>query len=630
MGNDATGETIGLPNADAVEVVPLLVIGSGRASLTLISHLPERMLSGAVVVDPSGEWLETWALRCMRQGVTFLRQPVTAVPFPDATSLRDYIAARGDREQDISFGNDGQPPQPSCRVFAEYCASRIGEHSSRIGRARLVADVVVSLTRVPRGELPDAPRGGLRVALASGGSILAEQVVHAGRWSTPVVPGWMLDAKLLAGNQAPRDSLASFADVDVRGLRLDGRDVVVVGGGMRACALALAAHERGARLVTLMSRGEIRIAERECDASFFGNKGVRAFRAAREPATRLEALRRARSGRASVDARTWSRVREAEEVSEGSTLRVVRGRQVERAEWLGDDEKWRVFLAPTNEDEGDDAEGERAIVDDLVWAASGEVVDASRDPALRDLSRCGGPSGVGSPCWSRRTTRQTRRQTISRGSGIPGGTRKPQVARCASHFVGAYASLSVGPAATTPAGHRMAALAVIAAMRTHARESRRGRDPYVVGLTKAQTLEPSVSGGVVAHDDADVPLKLRLVPATQRHRALMDARELAPRDGGKVNMRELTEYQIVDEEFIIEVRLKLPEAVPPSRVRVAFTANSLEVFALGKEVAHRFFIPKLYKPVVVERCSHVVSTKKKRISVILHKYDNQPWRFLKG
>ena len=73
-----------------------------------------------------------------------------------------------------------------------------------------------------------------------------------------------------------------------------------------------------------------------------------------------------------------------------------------------------------------------------------------------------------------------------------------------------------------------------------------------------------------------------------------------PTDGGKVNMRELTEYQIVDEEFIIEVRLKLPEAVPPRAVRVAFTANSLEVFALGKEVAHRSFILKLYKPVVVE------------------------------
>ena len=631
MGNDATGETIGLPNAHAVEVVPLLVIGSGRASLTLISHLPERMLSGAVVVDPSGEWLETWALRCMRQGVTFLRQPVTAVPFPDATSLRDYIAARGDREQDISFGNDGQPPQPSCRVFAEYCASRIGEHSSRIGRARLVADVVVSLTRVPRGELPDAPRGGLRVALASGGSILAEQVVHAGRWSTPVVPGWMLDAKLLAGNQAPRDSLASFADVDVRGLRLDGRDVVVVGGGMRACALALAAHERGARLVTLMSRGEIRIAERECDASFFGNKGVRAFRAAREPTTRLEALRRARSGRASVDARTWSRVREAEEVSEGSMLRVVRGRQVERAEWLSDDEKWRVFLAPTTEDEGDDAEGERAIVADLVWAACGEVVDASRDPALRDLSRCGGLVRGGFPVLVEENDAPNAEADESpAGAASPAALGSLRWPGAPLYFVGAYASLSVGPAATTPAGHRMAALAVIAAMRTHARESRRGRDPYVVGLTKAQTLDPIVSGGDVARDDADVPLKLRLVPATQRHRALMDARELAPRDGGKVNMRELTEYQIVDEEFIIEVRLNLPEAVPPSRVRVAFTANSLEVFALGKEVAHRFFIPKLYKPVVVERCSHVVSTKKKRISVILHKYDNQPWRFLKG
>lgn len=630
MGNDATAETIGLPNADAEEVVPLLVIGSGRASLTLISHLPERMLSGAVVVDPSGEWLETWALRCMRQGVTFLRQPVTAVPFPDATSLRDYIAARGDREQDISFGDDVQPPQPSCRVFAEYCASRVEDRSSRIGSARLVADVVVGLSRVPRGELQDAPRGGLRVALASGGSIVAEQVVHAGRWSTPVVPGWMLDAKLLAGNRAPRDTLAPLADVDVRGLRLDGRDVVVVGGGMGACALALAAHGRGARRVTLISRGEIRIAERECDASFFGNKGLRAFRAAREPAARLEALRRARGGHASVDARTWSRVREAEEVREGSTLRVVQGRQVERAEWLGDEERWRVVLAPTTEDEGDDAEDERAIVTDLVWAACGEVVDASRDPALRDLSRHGSLVRGGFPVLVEENDAPNAKANESpAGAASPAALGSLRWPGAPLYFVGAYASLSVGPAATTPAGHRMAALAVIAAMRTHARESRRGGDPYVVGLTEAQTREPAVSGDV-ARDDAGVPLKLRLVPATQRHRALMDARELAPRDGGEVNMRELTEYQIVDEEFILEVRLKLPEAVPPNRVRVAFTENSLEVFALGKVIAHRFFIPKLYKPVVVERCSHAVSTKKKRVSVILHKYDNQPWRFLKG
>ena len=133
---------------------------------------------------------------------------------------------------------------------------------------------------------------------------------------------------------------------------------------------------------------------------------------------------------------------------------------MERAEWLGDDEKWRVFLAPTNEDEGDDAEGERAIVADLVWAACGEVVDASRDPALRDLSRCGGLVRGGFPVLVEENDAPNAEADESpAGAASPAALGSLRWPGAPLYFVGAYASLSVGPAATTPAGHRMAALA---------------------------------------------------------------------------------------------------------------------------------------------------------------------------
>ena len=39
-------------------------------------------------------------------------------------------------------------------------------------------------------------------------------------------------------------------------------------------------------------------------------------------------------------------------------------------------------------------------------------------------------------------------------------------------------------------------------------------------------------------------------------------------------MRELAQYQTIDDEFVLEVRLPLPERVRPEKVRVAFEARS--------------------------------------------------------
>jgi len=129
-------------------------------------------------------------------------------------------------------------------------------------------------------------------------------------------------------------------------------------------------------------------------------------------------------------------------------------------------------------------------------------------------------------------------------------------------------------------------------------------------------------------DESGVPLVLRRVPKALRDQRLMDDRQLAVRDGGELTKVELSKYQIIEEDFVIEVRMKLPEAVEKERVRVAFAEQSVEVWATGRDAAYRFFVPRLYKPVIVERCRY--ESKGKRISVFLHKYEDQPWRFLKG
>jgi hypothetical protein len=655
------------------EVVPLLVIGSGRAALTLVSHLPEHMLNGAVVVDPSGEWLETWALRCLRQGVKYLRTPVTQVPFQNCTGLQEFICARGDREADAVQSSARYVPLPSCRVFAEYCAAQTGEHSERFRRVRMLDDTVIVLSHIPPppGGGGGGGGGAIRVTLSSGQSMVAAQVVHAARWSTPVVPSWMVEARLFSrggggggggggsrgteqeqeqeqeqglGAERTTPTLATLADVDVRTADVKGRSVVVVGGGMGACSLATAALRHGASRVTLLCRGIIRRREQECDVAYFGNKGLRKFRAVHEPAQRLDILREARGGFATINSQMWMQVQDAVNQNGGGgggggdeehddappSLRVIERRAVERAEWCEGAGKWRVILAPssstggggettetstctsTSSMSGGDASHVRdrdfnELTADFVWAACGEIVDASRDPVLQNLLRESGRVVGGYPVL---VEDDEARMTagVSSSSSSPGLVSAAAASGVGSlrwpgaplYFVGAYSSISVGPGAGLPAGHRLAARAVASAMQAHAKECRKGKHPYAAGLSEAQLHQPVAEVG----EPMGIPAVLRLVPKSERHRALMDVRELRAAgtdDADAVLPRvELSRYEVIDEAFLIEVRLTLPEAVPAERVRVAFTEQSVEVWAAGDKAAYRFFVAGLCKlnPVV--------------------------------
>ena len=194
--------------------------------MTLVAHLPERALVGAVVVDPSGEWLESWALRVMAMGATHVRSALSMTPFPDADGLRAFCEKRGNRKEDVLAGDDDRPPVPSCRAYAEYCGSRVRQ-DSKFRRARVIADRVV--------RLDPEPGGGLRATLASGDAVVAAQAVHGAAWRVPVVPSWITRAMQERKGESgdPKGTLkdatlAVAADVDLEACDLERRDVVVV------------------------------------------------------------------------------------------------------------------------------------------------------------------------------------------------------------------------------------------------------------------------------------------------------------------------------------------------------------------------------------------------------------------
>jgi hypothetical protein len=615
----------------------LLIIGTGRASMALVAHLPERTLIGAVVVDPSGEWLESWALRVMGMGATNVRSSISMTPFPEADGLRAFCEKRGNRKEDIFTGNHDQAPLPSCRVYAEYCGSRVRQ-DSRFRRVRVLADRVVRLDPVPGG--------GLRATLASGNAIVAAQVAHSGTWHTPVVPSWMLEAHATQGvHSRAKTTLAVAADVDVDAADLTDRAVVVVGGGETAFTLAAAARRRGAARVTIACRGKVTVRNRECDVAFYGNKGIGTFRAARDPETRVVSFRKETS--ASVNERSFTDAVD-------SAVTVLEEYVVERATWCDETKKWQMYLAQSST--STEARDTEILETDIVWVACGDVVDASRDPVLKNLLNREDDAGriVGGfpvlvedddPTGASDSDISDLVSGIGRGAASPEAIGPLRWPGLPLYFVGRYASLSVGPAAGTLAGHRITARAVALAMRTHAARRRRGEDPYAMGLSDAQMK--GLAETTTRETDAEgVPLTLRLVPKHLRGgKKLMDARELtrAPRDAldghadddgvsasDKVAMEELAQYQTIDDDFVLEVRLPLPESVLLDKVRVAFEERSVEMFAIGKKNTYRFFVPRLFKPVIVERCRFEVAKSGKRVSLFLHKYDNNEWRFLKG
>ncbi|CAL54054.1 HSP20-like chaperone [Ostreococcus tauri] len=641
------------------ERVEIAVVGSGRAALNVLSRLPEKSLRRCVVIDPSGSWLHAFARTQLRTGTTHLRSTATQVPFDSACGLERYVEMTG-KTREIYRKSDGFTGIPSVRVFAEYCAKTISE---RFGNTRLVRGAVVDARwcGADSEEVQAALKaddnntelmcfGAMLLTLDTGKRILSARCVWTPKFSSPMVPSWVFDAKdsyakahAEYDGQGTECGIMCARDIDVSlENRVRDKCVLVIGGGMTAATLALSAHSRGAKAVTLMCRKKIVVSEFECDVKYFGSKGLREFHACDDAQLRSKRLESYKS-RASVNEHTHRRLRETEsntEADEDCILRIMEQRVVIDATWNQKESKWRVRMKPTDEarvqfeatmhrmyrDEGIEpsaaalAEFEREVTSahDEIWLACGEVVDLEKDSALQTLCQTTQVKIAGGfPLLDEEDFEDEHQQGVKAAAGGGGGCRWPGTSM---YVLGAYASLTIGPGADLPVGHRLAAKQLVDAMKRHQMMILKKQNPYqrIADLSSAErTPERGESFN-----------RFKRLPPELSDKGLIDIEDLL--GGEKLELIELGQYEFYEEDLLADIRLKLPEPIQKSDVYVCFESRALEMWAFGKTRAYRFYIRKLYKEVMVDKCSYKVFPSKNRITLKIQKFSNHYWRYLKG
>ncbi|KAK9845259.1 hypothetical protein WJX81_001554 [Elliptochloris bilobata] len=102
---------------------------------------------------------------------------------------------------------------------------------------------------------------------------------------------------------APAEPPPASGTLQLGGGHVSGRRVVVVGGGMSAAALALAALRLGAAHVTIVCRAALVVQEFECEVGWYGNKRLAEYAREACPRARLRAARGARP-QATIDVPT--------------------------------------------------------------------------------------------------------------------------------------------------------------------------------------------------------------------------------------------------------------------------------------------------------------------------------------
>jgi len=632
---------------------PLVVVGSGRAAINVLSRLPSRVLAQTTVIDPSGTWLHAFARFALRLGATHLRSTVHQHPFASACGLERFVE-ENERQSEVVHASEAYAGTPSVRVFAEYCARMISEQLSDV---RVIKGSVVDAYMVDESAIcelglndPMLRYGGMMLTLESGEKFLAAQCVWTPKRAQALAPSWVIEAKSSYGaanptydGQGSTCGIMTARDVDLgfEG-RVKNRTILVVGGGMSAATLALEASRKGARSVTLLPRRRLDVSEFECDVKYFGCKGLREFHGCSEMSRRAELLDSYKS-KASVNEHMHRQLIE-ESSSERSVLSIIEQHVVRRAEWHESKRRWSVTTAPTEEaklefetkmyerlrDEGiqpnsmDTFDQEKTGVYDEIWIACGEVVDITRDQALRSLIATSSVEiARGLPALVEETFDYEHGPGGVAPAGGKGGCRWPNTSM---YVIGAYSALTIGPGADYPVGHRIAAKQIVDALKKHqTMVLMRKINPYRESAL-ANICGSSIAGPCTPELSSEKQVK-RLPVEKARH-GLIDASSVVPKDFERV---ELDRFDTCEEDMTLDIRIQLPEPVNANNVHVVFDTQAFEMWAVGTgKRAFRFFVAKLYKDVIVERCSYQVFPSKNRVKITLHKRNNLYWRFLRG
>jgi cation diffusion facilitator CzcD-associated flavoprotein CzcO len=250
-------------------IMDWLIVGAGPQGMMVAVHLRRRGVPAANlrVLDPEPEPLARWRQRTAAVGMSELRSPAWFHLDEARASLLAYASSSG---RPLSSGD----ARPSLALFDDH--ARFVLDSLGIGGAMLTG-TARSLTRDGRGWCVHTDRGSTCARIV----VLALGDGDRGEW-----PPW---ARSLTRRGA------SIGHVLEPGpLRWHSGSLAVVGGGLSAAQVALAAAARGQR-VTMFARRPLRVASFDTHPRWFQNDSLLAYRAVQPVERRRGELARSRN-----------------------------------------------------------------------------------------------------------------------------------------------------------------------------------------------------------------------------------------------------------------------------------------------------------------------------------------------
>ena len=627
----------------------LVIVGAGEAALHLLERLDPRTLSETVVVGgeegeiprrgkggPRGGFLARSDDRVERLGMRAQASRITTrmvCTTPDSTKLERWIASRRpedkvfDHEPALVSAVENFVASPTLEAAGKFFAARARKFTKR-GGARLLHDKVKSIRVAqvarPSPDTPDsvlAPAGSdpsplLEVALAGGGEITTRHLVFADTgtcFGRPNVPPFLgrvprASATLYPDTEASdawREAMAmAETDLDLRSLApphtAPPPAICIVGGGMTAVHLAGAALTTAkAKHVYLICKGKLDgVSEFGFQVGWMGSKLMKEYRE-KPPGERLTQLRRQRAevrGSLSKQARATLKALQASHAN----FHLLTETTIDTAAYDGDSRKWSLHLGGQSKD--------KVVSCDLMWIATGKSLDFRSEPFCADLQKISrtpvhGPYPM------------LREEDLS-WPGIPNVM-----------FMGAAASLCLGPTASHSPGFRAAAEKIAEAIRKPAEMHAISTPKCGECGNRSESADALLCEGEGPWEEdweCTQAVKPTLIPVSEIQRKLV---LLSTTQKEKVG---IDNYLWSDSAFQIEIYFKVDEVLNKESVWVVIGEQELEILAETAERVHHIHLPKLYKPVQVKKSTHRVIEKKGKIVVKLQKCDNHEWKFLKG
>lgn len=401
-----------LPQPKSVDIA---IVGAGPQALTLATHLLQKqktMRNRFAVIDPAGDWMHQWNHQFAAFEIPHLRSPAVHHPDPNPHALRSFAEKRP---------NELFPPYdlPGTQLFREFCQDviRRWELQERVIPGLVQQIEVFYSNRKQR----------FRLWLADGQWLVAKRVVLAIAGGTPNLPEW---AQTLPVTY-PRDRLLHSHQIDLRGLRLAGERVLIVGSGLTSGHLALGAIARGATAIA-MARRQFYEKLFDAEPGWLGPKYLKGFHAELDWHTRWQMIQAARNG-GSLTPAIFTKLRRFER--EGK-LSFYERCEVRSAEWQGD--AWKVTC-----NQSGTHECIAHLLVDRIWLATGSTLDVNRWSLLSNI-RADYP--------------------LPDVNGLPVLDDRLRWAGCNLFVMGGAAALQLGPVARNLFGARLASERIVPAL----------------------------------------------------------------------------------------------------------------------------------------------------------------------